>query len=336
MTKPRVLVVDDSAFARTVITKLLTASHRIEVVGRAHDGFAALDRIEDLDPDVVTLDLAMPELDGLGVLRALAGRPRPRVIVVSISGVDTELGAEALTLGAVDLVTKPTALANDRLQLIGDELVAKVIAAGTRSSSAVPMPPRPGAKPSGHVEMVVLGTSTGGPQALTRLITALPADLAVPMAIVLHIPAGYTESLAQRLDRISKVRVLEAFDGLVFQAGVVVLARGGEHLRVVRHGTQLVAEVSLDPPRAFSPSVDELFTSAARALGAGVLGVVLTGMGDDGLVGAKAIASVGGSLITESPATCVVYGMPRVVDEAGLGALSVSLDNLAAEITRRV
>ncbi len=334
MTKPRVLVVDDSAFARTVITKLLVSSNRIEVVGKAHDGFAALERIAELDPDVVTLDLTMPELDGLGVLRALAGRARPRVIVVSISGVDTELGAEALTLGAVDLVTKPTALANDRLQLIGDELVAKVIAA--TPPMVIPMAPRTTARPSGRVEMVVLGTSTGGPQALTRLVASLPADLAVPMAVVLHIPAGYTESLAMRLDRVGKVRVLEAFDGLVFQPGVVVLARGGSHLRVVRHDTRLVAEVSTNPPRPFAPSVDELFLSAADAVGSGTLGIVLTGMGDDGLEGARAIAARGGSLITESPASCVVYGMPRVVDEAGIGALSVSLDTIAAEITRRV
>jgi two-component system chemotaxis response regulator CheB len=333
--KPRVLVVDDSAFARTVITKLLVGSGRVEVIGKAHDGFAALERIAELDPDVVTLDLTMPELDGLGVLRALASRPRPRVIVVSISGVDTELGAEALTLGAVDLVTKPTALANDRLQLIGDELVAKVVAAGT-APSAVPIAPSVASTASGRVEMVVLGTSTGGPQALTRLVSALPKDLAVPVAIVLHIPAGYTESLAMRLDRMAKVRVVEAFDGLVFQPGVVALAKGGEHLRVVRVGRQLVAQVSTDPLRPFTPSVDELFLSAARAVGAGTLGIVLTGMGDDGLEGSRAIARVGGALLTESPATCVVYGMPRVVDEARLGAMSLALDNIAAEITRRV
>jgi two-component system chemotaxis response regulator CheB len=335
MKKPRVLVVDDSAFARTVITKLLVASNRVDVIGKAHDGFAALERIAELDPDVVTLDLTMPELDGLGVLRALASRPRPRVIVVSISGIDTELGAEALTLGAVDLVAKPTALANDRLQLIGDELVAKVVAAGT-PASAIPMTPVAAGKMGGRVELVVLGTSTGGPQALTRLVSGLPENLSVPIAIVLHIPAGYTEALAMRLDRIAKVRVVEAFDGLVFQPGVVVLAKGGEHLRVARVGAQLIAQVSTDPLRPFMPSVDELFLSAARAVGAGSLGIVLTGMGDDGLEGAKAIARAGGALLTESPATCVVYGMPRVVDEAGLGAQSLSLDNIAAEIARRV
>jgi len=332
--RPRVLVVDDSAFARSVITRLLTASHRIDVVGKAPDGYAALERIAELDPDVVTLDLTMPELDGIGVLRALVGRSRPRVIVVSISGVDTELGAEALTLGAIDLVTKPTALASDRLQAIGDELIAKVLAAGLPAPSTLAHPatrvdsaPRP--------DLVMIGCSTGGPQALTRVIGALPADLPFPVAIALHIPAGYTESLAARLDRMAKARVIEAKSGLLLEPGLVVLARGGEHLRVHRRGSGLVVEVSPLPPRDFAPSVNELFLSGARAVGSGALGIVLTGMGDDGLEGCRAIASAGGALLTESAATCVVYGMPRVVYEADLGASSIPLDQIANEITRR-
>ena len=333
--RPRVLVVDDSAFARTMLTKLLNASRKIEVVGRAHDGFAALEQIAALDPDVVTLDLTMPELDGIGVLRALANRPRPRVIVVSISGVDTELGAEALLLGAVDLVTKPTALASDRLQAIGDELVAKVLAAAADKPLQVATSSTPAA--IRRSELVVVGTSTGGPQALTRLLTALPADLASPVAIALHIPAGYTESLAARLDKLSKLRVVEAFDGLVLAPGMVVLARGGHQLRIHRSGgDQLHAEVSSLPARPFAPSVDELFLSAAAATGASTLGVVMTGMGDDGLEGSRAIAAAGGSLLTESAASCVVYGMPRVVDEAAIGASSVLLEDIASEIARRV
>lgn len=337
MSRPRVLVVDDSAFARTVLSRLLRASGKLDVVGTARDGQDALEKIAELDPDLVTLDLTMPNVDGLGVLRALANRPRPRVIVVSISSVDTELGAEALLLGAVDLVAKPTALASDRLNELGDELVAKLVAIGAPKVAAtakgipVPRPLR-----TSTVELVMIGTSTGGPQALTRVISALPASLAAPVAIVLHIPEGYTESLAARLNKISPLEVVEARDDLEVRPGMVVLARGGSHLRIHRHGTVLRAEIARHPPASFMPSVDELFTSGARAVGAGALGVVLTGMGDDGLIGARTIHDARGTLITEDASTCVVYGMPRAVQQAGLGATSIALHDVAAEIARRV
>lgn len=337
MTKPRVLVVDDSAFARTVLARLLRTSGKIEVVATARDGRDALDRIESLDPDVVTLDLTMPNLDGLAVLRALKARPRPRVIVVSISTIDNDIGAEALALGAVDLITKPTALASDRLNEIGDELIAKVLAVGAVTNASpdatIPKPAHPKTR---AVEIVVIGTSTGGPQALTRLMVGLPRDLAAPVAMVLHIPAGYTKPLAERLDRLSALEVVEAEDGLELIPGRAVLARGGVHFRVEQRGGRLVACLVSTPPRQFMPSVDVLFESAAAAVGKGVLGVVMTGMGDDGLAGSRLIAAAGGSLITEAASTCVVYGMPRCVFEAGLGASSVTLDRIAAEIVNRV
>jgi two-component system, chemotaxis family, protein-glutamate methylesterase/glutaminase len=334
--RPRVLIADDSAFARTVLSRLLRASGEVDVIGTARDGSDALEKITALDPDVLTLDLTMPELDGLGVLRALAGRPRPRVIIVSISGIDSELGAEALMLGAVDIVTKPTALANDRLHAIGTELIAKVVA-----SVGPPFVLSPQSRehalpiPLDRAELVMIGTSTGGPQALTRLIAALPAEIRAPIAIVLHIPPGYTEALANRLDRISKLHVVEASDGLQLVPGQVMLARGGMHLRVIRHNDALFAEVAVLPFRPFTPSVDELFLSGARAVGSRGLGIVLTGMGDDGLEGARAIAAAGGTLITEAAESCVVYGMPRSVHEADLGAVSVLLDDVASEIARR-
>ncbi len=333
MTRPRVLVCDDSAFARTVLSRLLRVSGQIDVVGVARDGEDALEKIALLDPDVITLDLTMPHLDGIGVLRALAGRARPRVVVVSISSVDTEIGAEALSLGAVDLVSKPSALANDRLNEIGDELVAKVMALAVPSASILTGHTRVAA---GAIELVMVGTSTGGPQALTRLIAALPGDLRAPLCIALHIPQGYTKSLAERLDKLTALRVIEADGEVALEPGMVVLARGGSHLRVVRHAGRLVTEVSPLPLRAFAPSVDELFESGARAVGGAALGVILTGMGDDGLAGCRAIAGGGGSLITESAATCVVYGMPRSVDEAQLGATSLPLDAIAAQIGRLV
>lgn len=336
--KPRVLVVDDSAFARTVLSRALRASEQIDVIATARNGADALELITNLDPDAITLDLTMPELDGIGVLRALAGRARPRVVVVSISSIDTDIGAEALALGAIALITKPTALANDRLLEITEELVATLVAA-IPARPVAPEPAPPAALPvvarSTTTELIMIGTSTGGPQALTRLIGALPANLAAPVTIVLHIPVGFTEALAARLDKLTPLRVVEAKPDLELYPGLVVLARAGEHLHVHRHGTTLRTALATSPPRSFMPSVDELFTSGAHAVGARALGVVLTGMGDDGLAGSRLIAAAGGALLVESESSCVVYGMPRSVNEAGLGAVSVPLDRMAAAIADR-
>jgi two-component system chemotaxis response regulator CheB len=334
MKRARVLVVDDSAFARTVIARLLTASSEIDVIGTAHDGREALAQIATHDPDIITLDITMPELDGLGVLRALGGRARPRVIVVSASSIETELGAEALALGAIALVAKPTALASERLAGIRDELLACVLAA----TQAVPVvATSPVARKAGSpARLVVVGTSTGGPQALTALLGALPAGLAAPVAIALHIPSGYTEALAARLNKLSALDVVEASEGLELRAGLVVLAPGGLHLRIESSNGVLRCRLSSVPVSLFRPSVDELFTSAAAAVGNALLGVVLTGMGDDGLVGARLIASNGGRLLTEAAASCVVYGMPRSVFEANLGARAIPLAGMAEEIANHV
>jgi len=235
----------------------------------------------------------------------------------------------------VAIIAKPTALASDRLHEIRDDLVKTIAALAPVALPVVPTPPPP-VRPSASVELVMIGTSTGGPQALTRLISALPGNLAAPVVIVLHIPAGYTEALAKRLDKASALRVVEASDGLALAPGLVVLARGGSHLRIVRDGNTLVTQVSPLPIRPFTPSVDELFLSAAAVAGPRLLGVVLTGMGDDGLEGSRAVAAAGGALLTEAAASCVVYGMPRCVHEAGLGAVSVHLDDMVKEIVRRV
>jgi two-component system chemotaxis response regulator CheB len=334
---PRVLVVDDSAFARTVLSRVLRASGGIDVVGTARDGEDALARIADLDPDVVTLDLTMPQLDGIGVLRALAGRARPRVIVVSVSTIDSAIGVEALALGAIDLISKPSALATDRLYELGNELVKTVLAATVPPPVIAHVRPvAPVARPGTRSELVMIGTSTGGPQALTRVLAALPENLAAPVAMVLHIPVGYTEGLARRLNTTSPLEVIEATDGIELRAGRAVLARAGMHLKISRRGDGFVGHLEPGPIRPHVPAVDELFLSGARAAGAGALGVVLTGMGDDGLEGSRAIAAGGGQLLTESAATCVVYGMPRSVNEAGLGARTVSLDEIPREIVNYV
>ena len=335
----RVLVIDDSAFARKVLREVLSRHAEIEVVGIARDGAEGLERIAELSPDVITLDLVMPAVDGLGVLRALPREGAPRVVVVSVSGAHTELGLEALSLGAIAVIEKPTALATDRLYEIGQDLTSAVLAAARatpRTLGPMTAAPAPAPRRSGGPRILVIGASTGGPPALTRLLTALPADLPVPVAVVVHLPGEYTEAFARRLDATTGHRVREACDGLVLAPGEVIIARGGEHLALRRRGDQIVVDTSNTAKSTHRPSVDVLFASAAQAYDKDVLGVVLTGMGNDGVAGARAIVDAGGSVVTETEASCVVYGMPRCVVEAGLSSGQASIEDMAALIGSRL
>jgi two-component system chemotaxis response regulator CheB len=336
----RVLIVDDSAFARKVLRESLQTSPRIEVVGTARDGIDALEKIAELKPDVITLDLVMPNLDGLGVLGALSPAQRARVVIVSMAGEASDIGVAALNFGVFDLVHKPTALAVASLHDIAEELVSKVLLAAAQSPKPIPPPTvQDAVLPRGaqSERFVLIGTSTGGPQALTRLLKALPADFPAPIAIVLHIPAGYTGPLAERLDNECAIEVQEATDGLVPRPGLAIIAQAGTHLRLVATATGVVVRLDAEPSLAVHrPSVDVLFQSAAQSLGKRVLGVVLTGMGDDGLLGARAVVAAGGQVLTEAESSCVVYGMPRVVKEAGLATAEVPLERMAAEIASRL
>ena len=334
------LVVDDSAFARKVIRESLLTSPLIEVVGIARDGIDALEKIAALKPDVITLDLVMPNLDGLGVLAALSPEQRARVVIVSMAEGESDVGVAALGYGVFDLVHKPTALAVASLHEIADDLVTKVLlaAAQPRGSAFVPEPVFESVRARPESDRVVLiGTSTGGPQALTRLLKALPADFPAPLAIVLHIPPGYTGPLADRLDTECAIEVREASEGLELRPGLAILARAGEHLRLQNASSGIVARLSFEPSASVHrPSVDILFQSAAATLGPRALGVVLTGMGDDGLAGARAIRAAGGQILSESEASCVVYGMPRAVKEAGLSNAEAPLSRMADEINSRL
>ena len=341
MNAIRVLVVDDSAFARKVVRESLLTSPQIEVVGSARDGIDALEKIAELDPDVVTLDLVMPNLDGLGVLASLTAEQRSRVVVVSMADGESDIGIAALGYGVFDLVHKPTALAVASLHDIAEELVSKVLLAATQPrerklDSEVEVPS--GLTLQKHSDRVVLiGTSTGGPQALTRLMKALPANFPAPIAIVLHIPPGYTGPFAERLNGECAIEVLEAEEGLALRPGRAILARAGTHLRLAEDGDVLTAHLDPEPSDSIHrPSVDVLFRSAARCLGKRALAVVLTGMGSDGLDGARAITEAGGQVLTEAEASCVVYGMPRVIKEAGLSLAEASLEQMAAEISGRI
>ena len=339
----RVLVVDDSAYIRKVVKEMLSRSPAIEVVGTARDGKEALEQVERLQPDVVTSDLIMPGMDGIEFIkRQMSTRPVP-IVIVSIAAESSERVLSGLDAGAIDFVQKPTALATDKVFDVAEDLVAKVIAAAgaplARALAPVPSLPLPVASTfQNRYSVLVIGVSTGGPQGLKAVVPRLPADFPVPVAIVLHMPIGYTEAYAKRLDDASPLAVSEAREGEEVRPGVVLVAPAGRHLTFYRNGdgkvlTRLDVR-PLDTPHR--PSVDVLFQSAADVYGDRVLGVVMTGMGADGREGAAWIKARGGAVLTEAEETCVVYGMPRSVVEAGLSDEAVPLDQLTSAILKRV
>lgn len=355
----RVLVVDDSAFVRKVVSQMLRKSPFIDVVGTARDGTEALEMVERVKPDVITLDLMMSPMDGIEFLRRqMAKQPIP-VVTCSIAHESGALALDAFDAGAVEFVQKPTALATDRLLEIGDELIAKVKAAADvrleglgkiighvapsstppRGNRATPTPAEspPAAMGQRKADIVVIGISTGGPQALRHFIPQLPAGFPTAVAIALHMPVGYTEMFASRLNDISALTVAEAVEGEEIIPGRVYLAPAGLHLTFRRDGTAVRAHLDVRPiDTQHRPSVDVLFASAAEVFGASALGVVMTGMGNDGLLGAAQIKAAGGQVLTESESSCVVYGMPRAVDEAYISDRSVPLDEMAAVISESV
>jgi two-component system chemotaxis response regulator CheB len=340
----RVLVVDDSAFVRKTVREMLTRNPYIDVVGAARDGAEAIELVEQLNPDVVTCDLNMPRVGGGEFVRQqMAKRPLP-ILLFSSADADAVDALAALEAGAVDFVRKPTALANDDLLRIKDELVEKVKAAAhvrMRMLKAPHVPingetlrASPEWKKQRGVDAVVIGISTGGPQALRLLIPQLPKDFPVPVAIVLHMPVGFTALYASKLGEISRLEVREAAEGDEFRQGSVLVAAAGRHLSLVRKAEgRVVAHLSRQPTDSLHrPSVDVLFQSAAELYGERTLGVVMTGMGSDGRDGAAWIKAKGGSVITEAEESCVIYGMPRSVVEAGLSDHAVLLSKMADTI----
>ena len=340
----RVLVIDDSAYVRKVVREILSRSPFIEVVGAARDGREALDLVEQLNPDVVTCDLNMPELDGVGFVREQMQRRPVPIIIMSVANETAEAALTALDAGAIDFVQKPTALASEKIFDVSTELLDKVKAAGSialNRISAVPAPPSaPVSAPlttiagSHSVDLVVLGISTGGPQALKRLIPQLPASFPVPVLMVMHMPIGYTEMYAAKLNEISQLEVTEAAEGNEVRPGRVFLAPAGRHLTVKRNASgKIVTHLDAKPfSTLHRPAVDVLFQSAAEVYGNRVLGVVMTGMGSDGKEGSAWIKAQGGLIFTEAESSCVVYGMPCMVVEAGLSDKSVALEDMSRAI----
>jgi two-component system chemotaxis response regulator CheB len=341
----RVLIVDDSAYVRKVVAQMLSRSPVIEVVGTARDGVEALERVEELKPDVVTCDLNMPVMDGVAFVHAQMAKRPVAIVLISIAA---EQGAQvlaALDAGALDFVQKPTALATEKLMDIADELIEKVkMAAGASMRPPVAAivapdvtagPPR--ATKSGKVDIVVMGISTGGPQGLKIVIPRLPATFPVPIAIVMHMPVGYTEMYARNLNDVSALTVVEAQEGQPIVGGTAYLAPAGRHLTFVRAGADVLAHLDVRPlDTLHRPAVDVLFQSAAEVFDGRVLGVVMTGMGSDGRDGAAWIKARGGKILTEAEETCVVYGMPRSVVEAGLSDRVLRIDTIARAIMEQV
>lgn len=341
----RVLVVDDSAFMRRVISEAISAEPDMELAGVAINGLDALVKVEQLQPDVVTLDVEMPEMDGLTALRHLMSRyPRPVVMLSSLTQAGAVTTVRALTIGAVDFVAKPSGAISLDFHRVREELVQKVRAAAkarVRGPIAhvdpIPAPKpqprvvsRPLATPSAFDRLVVIGSSTGGPRALGTVFPGLRNDGRTAYLVVQHMPAGFTHSLAERLDSLSELTVREATAGDQLAAGTALIAPGDFHLRVSSRGSiQLDQEPKVHGVR---PSVDVTLYSVAQTYGSRTVTAILTGMGSDGAAGAAAIRQAGGLVLAEDESTCVVWGMPRAVVERGGADRVVPLDGMAAAI----
>ena len=340
----KVLVVDDSALMRKLIPAILARDAAIEVVGTAMDGAFALKKIQELRPDVVTLDLEMPRMDGMETLRLIMkSAPVPVILFSTHSKEGAYSTFKALALGAVDFVAKPQDAAVGHLDAIADQLIEKIKvakrAAGHRlppavvSESPVGLKKKPGlAVPPNRI--IAIGISTGGPNALQFMLSQLPADFPSSILIVQHMPEGFTEMFARRLDECSALDVHEARSGDLLLAGRVLLCPGNRHMMVRRMPRgEMVVLNDAAPVNGHRPSVDVLFHSVAQEFGLTGVGVLMTGMGDDGAAGLGAIKAAGGMTIAQSEESCVVSGMPRAAITKGYANRIVPLDGLAAHLS---
>ena len=345
MPPVRVLIVDDSVVVRKLLSEALVSAPDVQLAGTAPSGAIALARIPQLNPDVITLDIEMPGMNGIQTLAEIR-KLYPKLPVIMFSTL-TERGAaitlEALAQGASDYVTKPSNSASlaSAMEQVRHELVAKILSLAGRSQG-VPRPTVPflpaKRKSAGEAPTVLaIGTSTGGPNALAEVIPRLPADFPVPVVVVQHMPPLFTRLLAERLNGKSSLSVREAEAGAKLETGQVWIARGDHHLRVVRSGTAVLLSLNQDAPEnSCRPAVDVLFRSVAQAYGPGGLAVVMTGMGSDGARGAQHIHEAGGEVLVQDEASSVVWGMPGAVVSAGVADKVCPLPEISQEIVRRV
>ncbi|MDB4910660.1 MAG: Chemotaxis response regulator protein-glutamate methylesterase [Gemmatimonadetes bacterium] len=340
------LVVDDSAFMRKLVTELIEGSEEFRVVGTARHGLDALQKVQTLHPDIVTLDIEMPELDGLGALeRIMRESPRPVVMLTAASGAGDEMALRALERGAVEFVRKPSGPISLDLVTIRDELLTALRAAAQVNLSGVHgsvlQSSREAATSSAGANaarfVIAIAASTGGPRALAELVPALPAQLDASVLIVQHMPAGFTKTLAERLNALSALTVTEAMHGETIESGHVYIAPGGQHMRVQGVGRARVIMLDDSPPVwGVRPSADPLFRSVAECAGATAIGVVLTGMGRDGAAGLRAIRDAGGTGIAQDRESSIIYGMPQAASAAGGATMMLPLAEIAAALATLV
>lgn len=322
----RVVVVDDSVFMRKFITDILESDKDIKVVATAVNGVDAIKKVKEFKPDAVTMDLEMPQMDGLTSLKFIMQEsPCPVVMVSSHTKAGTEATIRALESGAVDFIAKPSGDISLDMDLIRDELILKVKVAAQAHHNITGFPeeysgfctglPRLNGETGVLKKIIAVGCSTGGPRALQTLLSGLPGNIPAGLAIVQHMPPGFTKSLANRLNLISQIQVSEASDGDELTAGQALIAPGDKHMKIINFGGRFFVQLTDEPPvGGLRPSVDKMMESLAEC-NIPLIGVVLTGMGHDGVIGLKKIKAVNGYTIAEDESTCIVYGMPRAAVE---------------------
>jgi two-component system chemotaxis response regulator CheB len=345
----RVVVVDDSAFNRRTIGDLLASIPGVDVIGKAADGEEALKLVLSLAPDLVTLDLEMPKMDGFTFLRLLMARQPTPVLVVSGRAAKVDV-FKALELGALDFIVKPSSTITSELATIRATLEEKVamvrqlrplsgMAREATATGMIRLPQIDGSRPAPEdpvpKRVVVIGSSTGGPPALVEVFSKLPSDLRAAVVIAQHMPERFTKTFAERLERLAGLRVAELDDRELMRAGRAVICPGGRSIEVhAKAGGPIVRAIMPEPEDRYVPSVDRLFRTAAAAFGPRTIGVILTGMGDDGTKGAEAIKKAGGTVLAESEDTAAIYGMPASALRAGFVDRSVPIQLMADAITK--
>ena len=376
MNKIKILIVDDSIFMRKALETLLSGEPDMEIVGMAKNGLEAIEMAEQFKPDVITMDIEMPTMDGITALeRIMKSNPTPVIMVSSLTKEGADATLKALDLGAVDFMTKDSqsfggadiekGLKDKIRKFAKNKGLVRLLTHAAPSAATSSQPFKiPAATPHIHTtniatpfahathadgttrvvvnktgikKVVALGTSTGGPQSLQKVIPLLPADLGVPVVITQHMPPNFTQSLATRLNTLSKVEVVEAQGKEKLEPNVVYIAKGGFHLKFQKVGASVYTELSTEPSDVFNiPGVDIMVDSIAEIYGKECLGVIMTGMGSDGCKGLKNLKNMGGTIIAQNEPSCIVYGMPRAVVDAGIADEIVPLDEIAARITYHV
>ncbi|MCA2213685.1 protein-glutamate methylesterase/protein-glutamine glutaminase [Jidongwangia harbinensis] len=373
-----VLVVDDSVVVRRLIVDALGDAPNIKVIGTAANGLLAQTKIDQLKPDVVTMDIEMPQMDGIAAVKELRKRHSrlPVIMFSTLSAAGASATLEALSAGATDYVTKPSNVGSiaESIAAVREQLVPKIYALAGRARGGLSgPPPRPGAGrpvpgrppmvtgpartgaapprsagpaapartprrgPQGRVDILAVGCSTGGPDALTKVLLGLPTDLSVPIVVTQHMPPVFTKMFAERLDRSTPLHVVEAAEGMELTAGTVYIAPGDRHLVLTRRGTATVTQLSSAPPEnSCRPAVDVMFRSVAQLYGGSAFAAVLTGMGHDGRGGAKVLRDAGAEVLAQDEASSVVWGMPGAVVGAGLADQVLPLDRIASALATRV